>query len=171
VAGDENAAFRMGGKPGGMPLSRARMSLAKKSTLHIPTTEISRMTQTYTAAVTLLVLLLYFVVAANVGRARGKYGVKAPAVTGNEHFERAYRVQMNTLEQMVFLLPSLWLSALLVSDKAAALGGLIWIVGRAIYAVAYTRDPSLRGLGFGIAMFGAVGLFLGATYGVISALL
>ena len=128
------------------------------------------MTHTYTAAVTLLALLLYFVVTLNAGRARGKYGVKAPAVTGNEHFERAYRVQMNTLEQMAFFLPSMWLYALLLTDKGAAAGGLIWIVGRAIYAVAYTRNPSSRGLGFGIAMLAEVGMFLGAAYGVIKAL-
>ena len=129
------------------------------------------MTHTYTAAITLLALLLYLVVTLNAGRARGKYGVKAPAVTGNEHFERAYRVQMNTLEQMAFFLPSMWLYALLLSDKGAAIGGLIWIVGRAIYAVAYTRNPSSRGLGFGIAMLAEVGMFLGATYGVIKVLL
>ena len=129
------------------------------------------MTHTYTAAITLLALLLYLVVTLNAGRARGKYGVKAPAVTGNEHFERAYRVQMNTLEQMAFFLPSMWLYALLLSDKGAAIGGLIWIVGRAIYAVAYTRNPSSRGLGFGIAMLAEVGMFLGAAYGVIKVLL
>jgi len=129
------------------------------------------MTQIYTAVVTLLALLLYFAVTANVGRARVKYGVKAPAVTGNENFERACRVQMNTLEQMAFFLPSLWLCALVLSDKGAALGGLIWIVGRAIYAVAYIREPSSRSLGFGIAMLAEVGLFFGAIIGVIKALL
>ena len=71
----------------------------------------------YTEAVTILALLLYLAVTANVARARGKYGVKAPAVTGNEHFERAYRVQMNTLEQLAFFLPSLWLYAILMNDK------------------------------------------------------
>jgi glutathione S-transferase len=125
------------------------------------------MMQIYTAAVTLLTLLLYFSITANVGRARVKYGIKAPAVTGNELFERAYRVQINTLEQMAFFLPSLWLYALLLSDKGAALCGLIWLAGRAIYAVAYTREPSSRSLGFGIAMLAEVGLFLGAIFGVI----
>lgn len=129
------------------------------------------MTHTYTAAVTLLALLLYFTVTLNVGRARGKYGVKAPAVTGNEHFERAYRVQMNTLEQMAFFLPSLWLYALLLTDRGAALSGLIWVIGRTIYAIAYTRNPSSRGLGFGIAMLAQVGLFLGACYGLLRTLL
>jgi glutathione S-transferase len=128
------------------------------------------MTQIYTAAVTLLVLFLYFAVTVNVSRARGKYGIKAPAVMGNEQFERAYRVQMNTLEHMAFFLPSLWLYALLIADKGAALGGLMWLVGRAIYAVAYTRDPASRGPGHLIATIAEIGLFLGASYGVIKAL-
>ena len=96
-----------------------------------------------TEAVTLLTLLVYLVVSLNVARARGKYGVKAPAVTGNEHFERAYRVQMNTLEQMVFFLPSMWLYALLLTDKGAAVGGLIWVIGRVIYSVSDVRNPCL----------------------------
>src|SRR5580700_8698456 len=101
----------------------------------------------YTAGATLLMLLLYFVLTGVAGRARAKYGVKAPAVTGNEHFERAYRVQMNTVEQMVFFLPSLWLYAILVSDKGAAAGGLIWVAARVLYAVNYLRDPDTRGPG------------------------
>ena len=34
---------------------------------------------------------------ARVGMARGKTGIKAPAVTGNEEFERHFRVQYNTI--------------------------------------------------------------------------
>ena len=123
-----------------------------------------------TEAVTLLTLLVYLVVSLNVARARGKYGVKAPAVTGNEHFERAYRVQMNTLEQMVFFLPSMWLYALLLTDKGAAVGGLIWVIGRMIYSVSYVRNPASRGVGFTISFIAEIGLFLGAAYGVIKAL-
>jgi glutathione S-transferase len=94
------------------------------------------MSQVYTAAATLLALLLHLVLTMRVGRARARYGIKAPAVTGNEHFERAYRIQMNTVEQMVFFLPALWLCAVLLSDIAAAVGGLIWVIGRAVYAAA-----------------------------------
>ncbi|MDO8400351.1 MAG: MAPEG family protein [Bradyrhizobium sp.] len=125
----------------------------------------------YTQAATLLTLLVYLVVSLNVARARGKYGVKAPAVTGNEYFERAYRVQMNTLEQMVFFLPSMWLYAILSTDKVAAVGGLIWVVGRVIYSVSYIRNPASRGVGFTISFIAAIGLFLGAAYGVLKALM
>jgi glutathione S-transferase len=89
------------------------------------------MSQPYTATVTLVALLLYFVIIGSVARARVQYGIKAPAVTGNEHFERAYRIQMNTLEQMALFLPALWLYAAYVSDRGAAVGGLVWVVSRA----------------------------------------
>jgi MAPEG family len=95
------------------------------------------MSQPFTAAVTLLALLVYFLITGSVARARAQYGVKAPAVVGNEHFERAYRVQMNTLEQMALFLPALWLYAVYVSDRGAAVGGLIWVVGRVV-----TRSPT-----------------------------
>ncbi len=125
----------------------------------------------YTAAATLLALLLYLVLVMAVGRARAKYGIKAPAVTGNEHFERTYRVQMNTVEQMVFFLPALWLYALLVNDIGAAVGGLIWVIGRAVYAAGYIAEPTKRGTGMMISFIAQIGLFLGALYGVARALL
>jgi glutathione S-transferase len=103
--------------------------------------------------------------------ARGKYKVAAPAVTGHEMFERAYRVQMNTIEQLVFFLPSMWLYALLMGDKLAAAGGLAWVIGRIIYAVSYIRRPASRGLGFGISSLASLALFFGAAYGVVKALL
>jgi glutathione S-transferase len=129
------------------------------------------MREPWTAAVTLLALLVYFLIIGAVGKARAKYGVKAPAVTGNEHFERAYRVQMNTLEQMALFLPALWLYALYVSDVGAAVGGLIWIVGRMIYARAYVADPATRGPGANVTLLASVGLWLGAGYGVVKALI
>ena len=125
----------------------------------------------YTAAATLLALLLYLVLVMAVGRARGKYGIKAPAVTGNEHFERTYRVQMNTVEQMVFFLPALWLYALLVNDIGAAVGGLIWVIGRAVYAAGYIAEPTKRGTGMMISFIAQIGLFMGALYGVVRTLL
>jgi glutathione S-transferase len=129
------------------------------------------MSQIYTAAVTLLAVMLYFVLCNMVGRARVRYGIKAPAVTGHENFERAYRAQMNTVEQMVFFLPALWLCAVLLSDTAAAVGGLIWVIGRALYAVAYMNDPPKRGPGMGISALAQIALWLGAVVGLVRAMI
>lgn len=98
--------------------------------------------------VTLLALLQYFVFGFLVGRARGKYGVKAPAVTGDENFERVYRVQMNTLEVLVMFLPALWIAAHYVSPVVASGLGCIYLVGRLLYYQAYTSNPGKRGAGF-----------------------
>jgi glutathione S-transferase len=127
------------------------------------------MSQLYTAAATLLVLLLHFALAIMVGQARTRYGIKAPAIIGNEHFERAYRVQMNTIEQMLFFLPAMWLCAVLLSDIAAAAGGVIWLIGRVVYAVRYVKDPATRGLGVTISMLAQVALWLGAAAGLVRA--
>src|SRR5262249_40359153 len=114
----------------------------------------------YTAAVTLLALLLYMGFCMAAAQARGEYAIKAPAVTGHENFERAYRVQMNTAEQMVFFLPALWLCAVLLSDIGAAVGGLIWVIGRAVYAASYLEAPQKRRPGVIITMLAQAGLFL-----------
>lgn len=125
----------------------------------------------YTAAVTLLALLLYMGFCMAAAQARGKYAIKAPAVAGDENFERVYRVQMNTAEQMVFFLPALWLCAVLLSDIGAAVGGLVWVIGRAVYAASYLEAPHKRGPGVMITMLAQTGLFLGALYGLVRAAL
>ncbi len=101
--------------------------------------------------VTVLVLLQFLFFAGLVGRARERYGVKAPAVTGNETFERYLRVQMNTLELLILLLPALWLATAFVPPWWSALLGLVYLVGRFIYLRAYVADPSRRSLGFGVS--------------------
>ncbi len=123
-----------------------------------------------TSFVTLLVVLLQLFTGLNVARARGRYGIMAPAVTGHEMFERAFRVQMNTLENAVLMLPALWIFAGFVDDRgAAALGGL-WFAARVWYAVAYQNDPKKRGPGFGLAMLAFTGLWLGSLWGVLRVL-
>ena len=64
----------------------------------------------FTALVSLLAILFYFFTSTRVARARAKFGVAAPAITGNADFERVFRVQMNTLEWLPILMVSLWLS-------------------------------------------------------------
>ena len=120
-----------------------------------------------TSLVTLLVVFLMFALALNVGRARERYGIKVPAVTGNEMFERAFRVQMNTLESAALLLPALWLYAGFIGDLGAGAMGAVWLGARLWYAVAYQKDPAKRSSGFGLSFFATAGLWFGALWGVL----
>ena len=120
-----------------------------------------------TALVTCLAIAFYFFTAVQVTRARGAFGIKAPATTGNPDFERVFRVQMNTLEWMPIFLPSLWLFAIYISDPVAAVLGLIWIAGRILYMIGYSKAARNRGLGFGIQASAAVILWLGALGAIV----
>ena len=119
------------------------------------------------AVVSVLALILYALTAANVARMRGRHKVLAPAMTGHPEFERAVRVQANTLEQLVPFLVSLWLCALFLNVLAAQILGLVWLAGRAWYGLSYMKDPAKRGGGFGLAYFAWALLTLGALVGAI----
>src|SRR5665213_3979996 len=120
----------------------------------------------YTALVTLLAVALYFWTGLAVAKARQKFGVVAPATSGHTDFERVYRVQQNTLEWMPILLPLLWLFALYVSDWAAAVLGLVWIIGRLVYIRGYGEAAEKRHIGFFIQGIASAVLLLGALIGI-----
>ena len=121
----------------------------------------------FTAIVTCLAILFYFFTSLKVGKARGTFGVKAPATAGHPEFERMFRVQMNTLEWMPIFLPSLWLFAIYISDSIAAGIGLVWIVGRILYLTGYAQAPEKRGMGFGIQALAAFALLFGALGAIV----
>jgi glutathione S-transferase len=125
------------------------------------------MIPTFPALVLALALLLYVAVFIAVGRARLRYGITAPAVTGAPEFERVFRVQQNTLEQLVWFIPSLWLFAVYASSLWAGIIGLVWVAARAYYALSYYRDPDARGPGFIVAFLAAGALLLGAIIGIV----
>lgn len=116
----------------------------------------------YTPFIALVSLLLFFVFTALVGRARGKYKVPAPATTGHPDFERVFRVQQNTLEQLMLFLPALWFFGSHISDAWAAALGVAWIAGRVLYARGYYREASARGKGFILSMSATGILLLGS---------
>jgi glutathione S-transferase len=120
-----------------------------------------------TALITCLAVAVYFASSILVSRARAAYGIKAPAITGNPDFERVFRAQMNTLEWMPIFLPALWLFAIYISDPFAAAIGLIWIAGRILYIVSYSKAANKRGPGFGIQAFATIALWLGATGAIL----
>ena len=117
--------------------------------------------------VTVLALVLFFVVTINVGRARVKSGIKPPQMSGDPEFERAVRVQQNTLEQLVLFLPALWIFAIVVSPLYSAGLGAVWLVGRVLYAWGYYQAAEKRGPGFGVSSLAAIVLILGALIGVV----
>lgn len=121
----------------------------------------------YTALVTCLAMACYFYTSFMVGKARTKFGVKPPAISGNPDFERVFRGRMNTLEWLPLFLPSLWLFAIYVSDGIAAILGLIWIVGRILYVLGYAKAVGKRGPGFLIQAIATIILWIGAIGAII----
>jgi hypothetical protein len=123
------------------------------------------------AIVGLLALLEYWVFLIQAGQARGRFGVAAPATAGHPIFERYFRVQMNTLEQLLLFLPGLAVFAWTVSEPWAAALGVLFIVGRALYARAYVRDPAKRGPGFLLTAIANGILVIGGLVGSVLRLL
>lgn len=124
----------------------------------------------YVDIVTALAILQFIVFGFRVGSARGKYGVKAPAVSGHETFERHFRVHMNTLESLVGLLPGLYLFARYFSPLIAAALGVVYLIGRELYAFTYVKDPAKREVGYGMTFLPIVILIAGGLIGAVRAL-
>ncbi len=123
------------------------------------------------AAVTVLAILFVFYTGLNVAQMRGRHKIVAPAVTGNPEFERAYRVQVNTLEQFVMFLPLLWLATSFFEPLAwlPAAFGLVWIIGRFMYLQGYMAAAEKRGTGFMITSLATAGLLVLSIIGIVQA--
>ena len=124
----------------------------------------------YVAIVTLILLCQYIFFMGMVGKDRVAGGVEAPAVTGDPIFERAYRVQMNTLEQLMVTLPAMWVCAQFFMPLVAAGLGLAFFIGRIIYRSSYMAAPEKRGLGMMIGFLANIGMIGTGFWGVISRL-
>ncbi len=121
----------------------------------------------WVAAVVLLALIEYMVFGMLVGRARSRYGIAAPAVNGHEMFERYFRVHQNTLEQLIVFVPAAWMFGVYLSAGWAAGIGMIFVIGRILYAVGYVRDPARRELGAGLSFLPTIVLIIGAVIGLV----
>ena len=120
-----------------------------------------------TALVTLLAIAFYFFTIMNVSRSRASTGIRVPATSGHPDFERAFRIQANTLEWMPIFLPSLWLFAIYIGDGIAAGIGLIWVIGRILYVLGYARAVKDRGPGFAIQALATIALWVGAFCAIV----
>jgi len=124
----------------------------------------------YVDIVTALAVLQFIVFGFRVGGARGRYGIKAPATTGNEIFERHFRVQQNTLEQLIAFLPGIYLFARYFSPLVAAALGVVYLIGRELYAFTYVKDPANRSVGYGMTFLPMVILVAGGLIGAVRVL-
>jgi glutathione S-transferase len=121
----------------------------------------------WTAWASLVAIFVYIWMLMNVGKARGKFQISAPTTDGPVEFQSVLRVQANTVEQMVVFFPALWMCAYFASDMWAAVGGLVWSLGRVIYALGYYKEPGKRSAGFGITSLATIGLIIGTAVGLI----
>ena len=117
--------------------------------------------------VILLAVVQFMFLTSLVSRARGRYSIKAPATTGHEIFERYYRVQMNSLELLVLLIPCMLLAAKYWSAPLSAVLGAIYLIGRFIYLRAYVSEPGSRSLGYGLSAGPILILAIGAAIGMV----
>lgn len=121
----------------------------------------------YLWIVTLLAAIQFVTFGGFVGAARAKSGIKAPAVSGDDVLERRFRVHYNTLEQLIAFYPGLWSFGMFVSETIAALLGVVYLIGRIIYFMQYTRNPDSRGPGFGLSALPVYVLLLGGLVGAV----
>lgn len=125
---------------------------------------------TYTILGTLAALAVYVWTTMGVGRARGTYSVKAPATTGPEAFERAFRAHQNTLEQLALFLPLVVIVALVFSDMWGGIYAAVWVVGRILYVLGYMAGADKRAAGFMIAVSASLAALLASVVGVVMGL-
>ena len=124
----------------------------------------------YVHLVIALALLEFFLFGLAVARARARYHVPAPATSGNPEFERYFRVQMNTLEQLVIFVPSILLFAHYIGAYVAAALGVLFVVGRAVYFQGYTRAAEGRHVGFTLSVVPNLVLLAGGLLGAVRAI-
>ena len=120
---------------------------------------------------TVAALLVYYVLCINVSRARAKYDVPAPKMSGDPNFERVLRVQLNTVEQLVIFLPLLWIFSFFISPVWAGVLGGVWAIGRIIFAWGYYQAAEKRAIGFGIGALVILALFIGSIVGIVRELI
>ncbi len=124
----------------------------------------------YVNLVVFVALVEYAVFGIVAGSRRGKYGVAAPATTGNLEWERLNRIHGNTLEQLIVFLPAIYGFAHYVSETWAAGIGAIFLVGRIAYFFGYRAAAEKRALGAILSGPPSYVLLIGAIVGLVKTL-
>jgi glutathione S-transferase len=122
------------------------------------------------AVIVLVSVLIQIWATIQVGRMRGKTGIQAPATTGHPDLERAFRVQMNHVEQFVMFFPALWLCQSYFRVDVAVIAGAVFLIGRILFALGYYADAKKRGLGFLVGTFALLTLVICGAFGLLRTL-
>ena len=125
----------------------------------------------YATLIVLLALLQYVWFTVRVGITRGKYEVNAPACKGDENWERLFRIQQNTMEQLIMLIPASYAFAYYLSPVWVLVPGAAFVFGRFLYSATYLKDPKTRGPGMGLTLAANAVLILGAFFGLLKGML
>ena len=120
----------------------------------------------YTFIIILIALLQYLFFVGRTGFSREKYGVKAPKTVGHDVWERIFRVQQNTMEQLIIFIPGRLLFSQYVGVVWALIPGLAFVIGRQIYSHLYVKDPASRGPGMIMSFFANIALVIGSLIGI-----
>ena len=126
------------------------------------------MTYPLTALATILIVLLTFGLSFNVGKRRGEF--PPPTMTGDDAFNRAFRIHYNTIEHMVLFIPLMWVAVPYWGDRITAALAAVWLIGRLLYAITYQKDPSTRTPGLLISLLALLGVLIGSVILVFKAL-
>ena len=120
----------------------------------------------HTYLIILLALIQYLFFTIRVGASRSKFGIEAPRTVGNENWERLFRVQQNTLEQLIVFVPAALIFGATTTGAWVLIPGLIFLVGRQLYAMEYIKDPKTRVLGMSLTMLANAALLIGGIVGI-----
>ncbi len=121
----------------------------------------------YAVIVIMVALIQYEYFATITGTSRSKHGVHPPKTTGNETWERLFRIQQNTLEQLIVFVPGVVAFAWFVSPKWVIVPGVAFIAGRQLYSWSYLKDPKGRGPGFAMTFLSNAALVIGSLIGAV----
>ncbi len=118
---------------------------------------------------TLLAAFLTFALGGRAGILRARHRIEAPACVGHPDFERAFRIHSNTVENLVLMIPLLWIASAYYGGQLPFWIGLVWVVSRLVYAVGYAqKNTQLRTPGAGIGILCLLALLVLGALGVAS---
>jgi hypothetical protein len=118
------------------------------------------------ALVTVAAIAQLLVFQWRVGKGRNAFNVPGPTTTGPERWNRFNRVHLNTVENLVALLPLMWICAYVLHTWVATALGIVFVAARAGYSRTYVADPETRGRWAWLTGLSLYALIAGSVIGI-----